>query len=86
MHFVVTALLVTSLATLVTVVPSAYSVGSELQILLHNDLYGNQSSHDDAIFVLKTSQTHEKAKKACAALSESLWKPSSNGKDANFLA
>jgi hypothetical protein len=86
MHFVGTTLLATSLAALVTVVPSADSVGSELQILSHNDLYGNQSSHDDAVIVLKTPQTHEQAKKTCAALSESLWKPSSNDEDADFLA
>jgi hypothetical protein len=86
MHFVGTALLVAALASLVTAIPSADSVGSDLQILLHNDLYGNESSHNDAVIALKTAQTHGQAKKACVALSESLWKPSSNVEDADFLA
>lgn len=86
MQFVAPGLLAAALASLVTAVPSADSVGSDLQILLHNDLYGNESSRDDAVIVLKTTQTHEQAKKACAALSESLWKPSSNAEDADFLA
>ena len=86
MHFVAPGLLAAALASLVTAAPSANSIGSDLQILLHNDLYGNQSSRDDALIVLKTAQTYEQAKKACAALSESLWKPTSNGKDADFLA
>ena len=86
MHFVGTALLAVGLTSLVTAIPSANSVGSDLQILLHNDLYGNESIHGDAVIVLKTTQTHEQAKKACAALSESLWKPSSDAEDADFLA
>lgn len=86
MHFVASGLLAAALVSLVTAVPSADSVGSDLQILLHNDLYGNESSRDDSAIVLKATQTQEKAKKACAALSESLWKPSSNAEDASFLA
>lgn len=85
MHFVAPGLLAAALASFVTAVPSADTVGSDLQILLHNDLYGNESSRDDAVIVLKTTQTHEQAKKACAALSESLWKPPSNTEDADFL-
>lgn len=86
MHFVGTALLAAALAILVTAVPSADSVGSDLQILLHNDLYGNESSHGDAVIVLKTIQTHDQAKKACAALSESLWSPPPNAGNTDFLA
>ena len=86
MHFVGTALLATALASLANATPSADSISSDLQILLHNDLYGNESSHDEAVIVLKAVQTHDQAQKACAALSESLWKPSSNAEDADFLA
>ena len=86
MHFVASGLLATALASLVTAAPSADSVGSDLQILLHNDLYGNESSRNDAAIVLETIQTHEQAQKACESLSESLWKPSSNAEDAGFLA
>jgi hypothetical protein len=87
MHLVETALLaVAALANLVIATPCADSVGSDLQILLHNDLYGNESSHNDVVIVLGTSQTHDQAEKACAALSESLWTPSSNAGAADFLA
>lgn len=86
MHFVASGLLATALASLVTAAPSADSVGSDLQILLHNDLYGNESSRNDAVIVLKSTQTHQKARKACESLFESLWKPSSNAEDAGFLA
>jgi hypothetical protein len=86
MHFVASGLLTTAFASLVTAAPSADSVGSDLQILLHNDLYGNESSRNDAVIVLKTTQTHQQAQKACASLCESLWKPSSNAEDAGFLA
>jgi hypothetical protein len=87
MHLAGTALLVAAaLASLVTATPSADSVGSDLQILLHNDLYGNESSHNDAVVVLRIANTHDQAKKACAAISESLWTPPTNDDGAGFLA
>ena len=73
-------------ASLVTATPSADSIGSGLQILLHNDLYGNESRRNDAVIVLSAAQTHDKATKACAGLSESLWTPPSHAEDAEFLA
>jgi hypothetical protein len=87
MYLTGNALLVAAaLASLVTATPSPDSVGSDLQILLHNDLYGNESSHNDAVVVLKSTQSHEQAEKACAALSETLWTPSTNAGAADFLA
>jgi hypothetical protein len=86
MRLVKTSLLATALASLLTTIPCADSVGSDLQILLHNDPYGNESSHNDAVLVLGTAQAHDQAKKACATLSESLWTPSSSAEAANSLA
>ncbi|OJD28878.1 carboxylesterase from carbohydrate esterase [Diplodia corticola] len=56
-------------------VPSPSSVGSDLVILAHNDLYGNLSPHNAAAIVLSTPQTLEKARSNCAALGEQLWDP-----------
>jgi hypothetical protein len=85
MYFLSTALSAAALASLVTTTPCADSIGSGLQILLHNDLYGNESTHSEAVIVLGTAQTHERAKTACAALSESLWPQPSNTEGAAFL-
>jgi hypothetical protein len=65
--------------------PSSDSIGSDLQILLHNDLYGNESSRQDAVIVVGTAGTHKQAERACAALSESLWTPPADVKTADFL-
>jgi hypothetical protein len=86
MPFVKKSLLAAALASLALAIPCPDSVGSDLQILLHNDLYGNESSHKDAVIVLGTSRTHDQATKACAALSESLWTLPSNAEAADFLA
>jgi hypothetical protein len=73
----------TTLAT--SIPPSSNSIGSDLQILLHNDLYGNESSRQDAVIVVGTAGTHKQAERACAALSESLWTPPADVKTADFL-
>lgn len=86
MHLLQTALLAAAVAGLAAAIPSADSVGSDIQILLHNDLYGNESSRSDAVLVLENAETQIQATKACAALSESLWTPPSNANDADFLA
>lgn len=65
--------------------PSSDSIGSDLQILLHNDLYGNESSRQDAVIVVGTAGTHKQAERACAALSESLWTPPADVKTADLL-
>ena len=65
--------------------PSADSVDSNLQILLHNDRYGNESNRKDAVIALGAAQSHVRAAKACASLSESLWTPSDNIRDNAFL-
>ncbi|KAK8109659.1 hypothetical protein PG999_007796 [Apiospora kogelbergensis] len=77
---------VLSLLTVTSAIPSVSSVGSDLQILLHNDLYGNQSARGEAVIVLRTAQTQEDAAKACVAIGESLWSPASDPKLNDFLA
>jgi hypothetical protein len=65
--------------------PSSESISSDVQILLHNDLYGNESNRQDAVIVVEPAGTYSQAKKACAALSESLWTPPVDLKTADFL-
>jgi hypothetical protein len=65
--------------------PSPKSIDSDVQILLHNDLYGNESDRQDAVIVVGTARTYSQAKKACAALSESLWTPPADIETADFL-
>ncbi|KAK8255577.1 Alpha/Beta hydrolase protein [Phyllosticta capitalensis] len=57
--------------------PSPESVGSDVSILLHNDLRGTPSSGNAAL-VLSTLQTHQEAVYNCAALGEILWQPSNS--------
>jgi hypothetical protein len=86
MNLILTALfgvLATTLAT--SVPPSPDSIGTDLQILLHNDLYGNESNRQDAVIVVGKAGTYKQARKACAALSESLWTPAADVKAADFL-
>jgi hypothetical protein len=65
--------------------PSPESISSDVQILLHNDLYGNESNRQDAVIVVEPARTYRQAKKACAALSEYLWTPPFDIKRADFL-
>jgi hypothetical protein len=74
---------VTALAT--SFPPSPELIGSDVQILLHNDLYGNASDRQNAIIVAGTAGTYSQAKKACAAVSESLWTPPADIGTADFL-
>ncbi|KAK3075435.1 hypothetical protein LTR53_001220 [Teratosphaeriaceae sp. CCFEE 6253] len=55
-------------------------------ILLHNDLYGNESTRSEAVIVLGTPQTQAAAASDCAALGESLWTPPSDLSTNDFLA
>ncbi|KAK5698576.1 hypothetical protein LTR17_023527 [Elasticomyces elasticus] len=75
-----------ALAAFADAVPIPASIGSDLQILLHNDLYGNESTRGDAVLVLETPQIQTAAASDCAALGESLWSPSSDLASNNFLA
>jgi len=74
---------VTALATSFPQSPEL--IGSDVQILLHNDLYGNASDRQNAIIVAGTAGTYSQAKKACAALFESLWTPPADIGTADFL-
>ncbi|KAK7550880.1 cholinesterase [Phyllosticta citricarpa] len=58
----------------VLAIPSPESVGSDVYILLHNDLLGAPGIHDAAL-VLGNLQTHDEAVLSCAALGEGLWEP-----------
>ncbi|KAF2475679.1 alpha/beta-hydrolase [Lindgomyces ingoldianus] len=66
-------------------VPSPQSIGSDLTILTHNDLYGNASSRQAAVIVLSTPQSQDKARSNCAAIGETLWALGNSTKDLGFL-
>ncbi|KAF2180566.1 alpha/beta-hydrolase [Zopfia rhizophila CBS 207.26] len=63
----------------VLAVPSPQTVGSDLAILTHNDLYGSASTRQAAVIVLSARQTREKAQLSCSAIGENLWVPGSVG-------
>lgn len=71
------AIALLGIAPFVEVVPSPHSIGSDLTILLHNDLYGNSSVRSEAVIVLSTPQNQRKAQSSCAAIGEKLWTPES---------
>ncbi|KAK0818597.1 hypothetical protein LTR75_002510 [Friedmanniomyces endolithicus] len=80
------SLVAAAFSTLALAVPTPASLGSDLQILLHNDLYGNASARGDVVIVLGTPQTQQAAASDCSALGESLWTPPSDLNADNFLA
>ncbi|KAF2002360.1 alpha/beta-hydrolase [Amniculicola lignicola CBS 123094] len=69
----------------VVAVPSPQSIGSDLTILTHNDLYGNATSRPATVIALSARQTHEEAIFSCAALGENLWNPDGSLKELGFL-
>ncbi|KAK2749879.1 hypothetical protein FQN57_005295 [Myotisia sp. PD_48] len=50
-------------------------LGSDMTILLHNDLWGSMSSKQDGVIVLGAAKTRDDARDACKAVNEDLWKP-----------
>jgi len=57
------------------------SLGSDLSVLTHNDLYGNNSTRTGSVIVLDTWQSSAHAQQVCQGLGESLWTP----KTADYL-
>ncbi|KAF2662683.1 cholinesterase [Lophiostoma macrostomum CBS 122681] len=66
-------------------VPSPQSIGSDLTILTHNDLYGPGSSRTAAAIVLGARQSYSQSSSSCASLQESLWNPGNSSQDLGFL-
>ncbi|CZR68152.1 probable cholinesterase [Phialocephala subalpina] len=60
---------------LVHAVPSPNSLGSDLTILINNDILGPQSPSAGSAIILLDSRSRESAADVCAALGEQLWSP-----------
>ncbi|KAH7382593.1 Alpha/Beta hydrolase protein [Phaeosphaeria sp. MPI-PUGE-AT-0046c] len=64
---------------------SPQSVGSDLTIITHNDLYGNDTTRNAAAIALSSTSTNSDAASRCAALKTSLWSPDTSKQDLSFL-
>ncbi|CAG8982044.1 hypothetical protein HYALB_00013835 [Hymenoscyphus albidus] len=58
--------------------PSPNVLGSDLSILVNNDLAGPEGSSANSAVILVTARSQESAASLCAELGESLWAPESN--------
>ncbi|KAF2201540.1 alpha/beta-hydrolase [Delitschia confertaspora ATCC 74209] len=67
-----TAVSTTPLTTNCTI-PTPQCLNSSLQILTHNDLYGNFSQRFSSVLVLHTPLTESSASSACSLLHENTW-------------
>ena len=75
----------TLLFSTATVVPTPQSIGSDLSIITHNDLYGNLTTRHAASILLSTSFNYSVATSKCAALGTKLWDPQRHLEDLTFL-
>lgn len=64
---------------------SPQALGSDLSIITHNDLYGNQTTRGAAAVVIDSDCGYSSAVSKCAALGSSLWNPDSVKQDLGFL-
>tara|TARA_R110002003_G_scaffold172_5_gene14127 strand:- start:10724 stop:11953 length:1230 start_codon:yes stop_codon:yes gene_type:complete len=64
---------------------SPRSIGSDLSIFTHNDLYGNATTRRAATIAIRTPYQYSTATSRCAALGTTLWNPDSYGEDLDFL-
>lgn len=61
------------------------SLGSDISIVTHNDLYGNATTRRAATIALSTPYIYSAATSRCAALGTTLWNPDSYNQDLGFL-
>ncbi|KAL6711076.1 hypothetical protein ACN47E_006951 [Coniothyrium glycines] len=66
-------------------VASPQSIGSDLTVVTHNDLYGNLTTRRASSITINTHTTHSAAALKCAALGTTLWKPGSQNEDVGYL-
>lgn len=80
------AIMKLSLALLPLVAASSpQAAGSDLTIITHNDLYGNDTTRSAAAIALSSPSSHSEAASRCAALKTSLWSPVPANHDLSFL-
>ncbi|KAF2019380.1 cholinesterase [Aaosphaeria arxii CBS 175.79] len=68
-----------------TSLPGPQSIGSDLAIITHNDLYGDSSTRQAAAIVLGKEQTYKQSRSSCAELGETLWALPGPSSDLSFL-
>ncbi|KAG9234531.1 cholinesterase [Amylocarpus encephaloides] len=68
-------ILVLTIAQLTQGIPSPNALGSDLTILINNDLLGRQSTFANSGVILITSRSATSAAAACTELGEGLWVP-----------
>jgi pimeloyl-ACP methyl ester carboxylesterase len=67
-------------------VPTSESIGSDLSIITHNDLYGNLTTRRAGSIVLGTSSNYATAISKCATLGAAPWNPDSySTQDLDYL-
>ncbi|KNG52062.1 hypothetical protein TW65_00527 [Stemphylium lycopersici] len=66
-------------------VPSPQSIGSDLSIITHNDLYRDLTTRLASSIVLDTPYNHTTALSKCAALGTTLWNPDSYSQHFTYL-
>ncbi|KAH7379520.1 Alpha/Beta hydrolase protein, partial [Pyrenochaeta sp. MPI-SDFR-AT-0127] len=64
---------------------SPQSIGSDLSIVAHNDLYGISTPRRAGTIALSTRYIYSAATSKCAALGSILWNPDSYSQDLDFL-
>jgi acetyl esterase/lipase len=69
----------------VTAAVTPQSVGSDVSIITHNDLYGNATRRNAAAVALSNPSTYATAITRCAALGTTLWNPDGYVQDLDFL-
>jgi hypothetical protein len=74
-----------SLVSFALATPSPQSVGSDLSIITHNDLYGNATTRPAAAIALSTRSVFSEAESRCAILGTTIWDPDSFQHDLGFL-
>ncbi|KAF2824275.1 alpha/beta-hydrolase [Ophiobolus disseminans] len=74
-----------SLFSSVAASASPQSIGSDISIVTHNDLYGNATVRRAAAVALSTPTSYAAAASRCAVLGTVLWSRESNNQDLGFL-
>ncbi|KAH9868970.1 hypothetical protein J1614_008047 [Plenodomus biglobosus] len=74
-----------TISSTVASIASPHSIGSDLSILTHNDLYGNLTTRRASSIVISTPYTYSTATSKCAALGTILWDPDSYTQELDYL-
>jgi acetyl esterase/lipase len=64
---------------------SPQSIGSDLSIVTHNDLYGNDTTRKATVIALRSQCSYLTAASRCAALGTTIWNPDGLQQDLGFL-